>query len=385
MSIILHSQENGFLDKEGFFEFSKPIYKVEFTNNLLFINSRKVSTNRPLKLLEKLILKKKLYGIGYISYEFKDYIFGKSSYKKDPELNLPTLYFELYKGFERLDRPISPPYKNRVDKITYPNKNRYIESVKKALRYIQQGDIYQINLSHRIKVEGFFNVYRIFQKTVAYQPAPFQLLLKTKNFSIISNSMELFLKKENNKLTTKPIKGTRPRGKTKKEDEKLRNQLKNSPKERAENLMITDLMRNDLGRIAKPASIKVSELFKVEKYSTLFQMHSTVEASVSSNISFEDIIYNTFPPGSITGAPKKRAIEIIDELEEQKRHVYCGAWFFIKPNLDFVSSVAIRQSIFQKNRCFIYVGAGIVADSDPELEYEETILKAKANLIPLFE
>jgi len=190
--------------------------------------------------------------------------------------------------------------------------------------------------------------------------------------------MELFLEKKGREIITKPIKGTIKRGLNELEDEVLKNQLTNSEKERAENLMITDLMRNDLSKIAN--NVKVKELFKVDKYSTLFQMSSTVKGALKEKLSFEKIILNTFPPGSVTGAPKKRAMEIIDELEDKKRSVYCGATFLIKPNLDFVMSVAIRQMIFTKDGCSIYVGSGIVWDSDPVKEYEETLIKAKANL-----
>jgi Anthranilate/para-aminobenzoate synthases component I len=190
--------------------------------------------------------------------------------------------------------------------------------------------------------------------------------------------MELFLEKKGREIITKPIKGTIKRGLNELEDEALKNQLINSEKERAENLMITDLMRNDLSKIAN--NVKVEELFKVDKYSTLFQMSSTVKGILKEKLSFEEVILNTFPPGSVTGAPKKRAMEIIDELEDKKRSVYCGTTFLIKPNLDFVMSVAIRQMIFAKDRCSIYVGSGIVWDSDPVKEYEETLIKAKANL-----
>lgn len=204
------------------------------------------------------------------------------------------------------------------------------------------------------------------------------MFIKDKNFSLISGSMELFLEKKGRDVITKPIKGTIKRGSTELEDEILKNQLINSEKERAENLMITDLMRNDLSKIAK--DVKVKELFKVDKYSTLFQMSSTIKGSLKDNVSLKDIILNTFPPGSVTGAPKKRAMEIIEELEDVRRSVYCGATFLIKPNLDFVMSVAIRQMIFKDNRCLIYVGSGIVWDSDPSKEYEETLIKAKASL-----
>ena len=144
--------------------------------------------------------------------------------------------------------------------------------------------------------------------------------------------------------------------------------------------MITDLMRNDLGRISKKGTVKVEKLFDIEKFSSLFQMVSTVSSILREDINLQDIIDNTFPPGSVTGAPKIRAMEIIAELEDYSRNVYCGSTFFIRPDMDFVMSVAIRQSIFRENVCSIYVGSGIVADSDPDTEYKETILKAKANL-----
>ena len=204
------------------------------------------------------------------------------------------------------------------------------------------------------------------------------MLLQDTEFSIISATMELFLKKEKNTLKTKPIKGTRPRGKNKEEDLNYYEELKNSEKEKAENLMITDLMRNDLGIISK--KVFVERLFEIEKYKSLYQMSSTVKSILKENISLKDIIFSTFPPGSVTGAPKKRALEIIDQLEENKRYVYCGSVFLIKPDRDFMMSVAIRQSIFHNNKCYIYVGAGIVSDSIPEKEFDETILKSKANI-----
>ncbi len=190
--------------------------------------------------------------------------------------------------------------------------------------------------------------------------------------------MELFLEKNENSIKTKPIKGTVKKTGYTYLDEKLKEELRTSQKEQAENLMITDLMRNDLGRVA--TNIKVENLFEISEYNTLYQMSSTVKGILKNDISIEDIVKNTFPPGSVTGAPKKRSMEVIHQLENKRRSVYCGSTFLIKPNLDFVMSVAIRQILFKKDKAYIYVGSGIVADSDPKKEWEETLIKAKANL-----
>ncbi len=376
---ILYSTENGFFSKEGFYLFKKPIYSIRYDKNILHINDKKIKTKNPFPLIEKILKKVKGYAVGFISYDFKENIHNLEKHYND-ELYLPLLYINIYKSYQYYKDIKTSNYQNSIESVKYPDKKSFIENIKTAKRYIENGDIYQINLSHRIEVKGFFNIEKSFKKLAEFQPAPYLMLIKDKDFSLISASMELFLEKKGEYLTTKPIKGTRPIGETEEESSKFFNELKNSLKERAENLMITDLMRNDLARISEKGSVKVEKLFEIEKYKTLYQMSSTIKSHVKKNISLKEIIYNTFPPGSVTGAPKIRSMQIIDELEKYKRHVYCGATFVIKPNLDFIMSVAIRQSIFQKNKCFIYVGAGIVADSIPEKEYEETILKAKANM-----
>ncbi len=377
--VIIFTNKKDFFEESGFLVFEKPIFNVIYKFPFLKINNKKIKTKRPLKFLERLIKKHNLYAIGFISYDYKDFTLGVKSLKKY-ELPIPQVYFLLFKSYQ-INKSINfSNFYNKVISVKYPESKNYINIVNKALIYIENGDIYQINLSDRLEIEGIFNKEKIFYNLTQIQPTEFMFFYKNKDFSVISASMELFLKKEGNVIETKPIKGTRPRGKTENEDKKLFLELKDSLKEKAENLMITDLMRNDLGRISKAGSVYVKELFKVEKYETLYQMHSTVVSMLDEEVSFEDIINNTFPPGSVTGAPKKRAVEIIDELERFRRYVYCGAHFFIKPNLDFISSVAIRQSIFVKDKCYIYVGAGIVADSIAEKEYEEILLKAKANL-----
>ncbi len=381
--VYLYSQKDGWFKEEGIYLFEKPVFTIRYKNRILSISDRKIKTDRPIPIIEKFIKKRRLYGIGFISYDFKENIIGLKKLKKS-DLELPDIYLNLYKKYKKIEK-IKKKYNSEIKSVIFQeDKEEFMEKIKKAKEYISEGDIYQINLSHRVKIEGFFDLNSVFNNLIKFQPTPFLMMIKERDFGLISASMELFLKKEGSKIITKPIKGTIKRGKDLQEDKKLENSLKTSKKERAENLMITDLMRNDIGRISKIGMVKVENLFEVERYKTLFQMSSTVKGDLKENMTLEKILNGTFPPGSVTGAPKIRAVEIIDELEKEKRTVYCGANIFIKPDMDFISSVAIRQSIFQKNNCYIYVGSGIVADSIPEKEYEETILKAKANLETIF-
>jgi anthranilate/para-aminobenzoate synthase component I len=190
--------------------------------------------------------------------------------------------------------------------------------------------------------------------------------------------MELFLRKTGRKIVTKPIKGTRKKGFSVEEDAILKAELISSQKERAENLMIVDLMRNDLGRVCNYGTVKVNNLFNIESYATLHQMVSEVEGYLKDEIRIGDIIKSTFPPGSVTGAPKRRAVELIDELEPHVRGPYCGAIGIFYPNGDFTLSVGIRIMLVKKCIGTFWVGGGIVWDSDPEKEFDETLVKARA-------
>lgn len=378
MKIEFFSKNEKWIYGKKYIIFEKPICKAIYKNGILYVCNRKIKTKKPFTFIENFVKKYRFFAAGFVSYDFKKYIYPEKI-KKKSDIGLPYIYVAFFKNFkENLSE--GRFFDSKVTDIKFPDKDRFLFAVKKAKEYIREGDIYQVNLSHRIEINGFFNTDKIFKNLIRYQPTPYMMHIKEEGFSLISGSMELFLEKKKNHITTKPIKGTRPTGKTVEDREKNRKELFLSEKERAENLMITDLMRNDLGRICERGSIKVEKLFDIEEYKSLFQMVSTVTGKLKEEINLQKIIENTFPPGSVTGAPKKRAIEIIDMLEEHRRSVYCGATFLIKPDMDFVMSVAIRQSIFQKNKCYIYVGSGIVADSQPEKEYEETILKAKANL-----
>ncbi|WP_457626312.1 anthranilate synthase component I family protein [Persephonella sp.] len=379
MEFEFYSDKERWIDGIKEFRFENPVSTAFFSSNILFIDGRKIRTYNPFPVIEKYIKKHRYYGAGFISYDYKSYIFPEKI-KKRTDIGLPLVYFAFFKKFKKGLKnkiPVESKIKNFLINET---EESFVKKVKKAKKYIERGEIYQINLSHRIELEGFFNTDSIFRKLISYQPAPYLMHIKTPHFSVISGSMELFLEKKGDFIRTSPIKGTRPVGKNREETKRLKDELLFSEKERAENLMITDLMRNDLGVISKKGSVKVENLFQVEEYSSLLQMSSTVTGKLIDGITLKDVIHSTFPPGSVTGAPKKRAVEIIDILEEKRREIYCGATVLITPDMDFVMSVAIRQSIFKNNRCYIYVGSGIVADSDPYMEYRETLLKAKANL-----
>lgn len=247
-------------------------------------------------------------------------------------------------------------------------------SVIKIKELIGEGTIYQINLTNRFDFEFRGNPESLFYRFHANQPVPYSFYLDTGDFYIISGSMELFLEKKGRLIQSKPIKGTSTSARA----------LIESEKDRAENLMITDMMRNDLGIIAEKGSVKVTELFKVTEYRTLFQMHSTVEAITDKD--FKEIIMVTFPPASVTGAPKRKAVEIIDSLEPHPRSYYCGCGGILRSNGDFVLSVLIRTAIGTKDRLSYYAGCGIVWDSEPDKELSELYLKVRAFLKedPLF-
>jgi aminodeoxychorismate synthase component I len=372
--------------------FSSIGHKVTIESN----GNANVVNADPLELLDQYLLKGYI-AVGYIGYEYSRHTmegFSPSSHKDGDRF--PDIKFLLYNpenvimgDYENLIsprqlpvmNPKSDPMESRKQQFhACPNmtKYQYVNMVKRAKSYIEQGDIYQVNLSQRLISQFNYDPLEYFHKFYRVQPVPFGSYLDFGVFQLLSGSMELFLRKSGNKLTTNPIKGTIKRGKTEEVDTILKAKLISSDKERAENLMIVDLMRNDLGRVSKPGSIKVNKLFEVEAYSTLHQMVSEVESQVDKNIKPSQIVRSVFPPGSVTGAPKKRTLEVIDELEPHFRGPYCGTIGIFYPNGDFTLSVAIRIMTVQSGKATFFVGGGIVWDSDPEKEFDETILKSQA-------
>jgi len=256
--------------------------------------------------------------------------------------------------------------------------HEYSDAIERVRHYIRDGDVYQINLSQKF-TQGFTgNPYGLYKKLRVINPAPFSAYLNFDDEWILSCSPERFLKVEGKHIETRPIKGTRPRGLDVQDDIRLQAQLSESVKDQAEHLMIVDLERNDLGRICEYGSVKVSEFEIIEEYATVHHMVSTVEGIIRDNIDPTDIIKATFPGGSITGAPKVRAMEIISELEPDKRGIYTGSIGRIGFNGNMDLNIVIRTLVIKDNKVHIQVGGGIVYDSTPEGEYQETLDKAKA-------
>ena len=244
--------------------------------------------------------------------------------------------------------------------------------------WIRAGDCYQVNYTQRFdaRVEG--DGWQAYREMRALNPVPFGAFLQFDDLEILSFSPERFLKLEQGQVTTEPIKGTRPRSEDPDEDRRLKEELSQSLKDRAENLMIVDLLRNDLGRVCEPGSIGVRDLFKVESFPTVHHMVSTVSGQLRDGEDAMSLLRACFPGGSITGAPKIRAMEIIEELEPARRGIYCGAIGHVGFNGDMDTSIVIRTLVRRGDRAHYWVGGGIVADSDPDEEYQECLDKARA-------
>lgn len=253
----------------------------------------------------------------------------------------------------------------------------YAETIKKAKAYIKKGDIYQVNLSQRFQTTLNMEPVELYSRLRDFSPAPFSSYLDFKDVLVLSSSPERYLLKKGDYIHTRPIKGTRPRGKDKAQDLSLVKELISSDKDRAEHIMIVDLERNDLGRICEYGSVNVEESIVLEKYANVFHLVSTVAGRLKEDVGPIDCFVATFPGGSITGAPKIRSMEIIEELEPVKRSVYTGAIGYISFDGNMDTSIVIRTFIIKGKDVYFQVGGGIVADSDPEKEYEETIHKAR--------
>jgi para-aminobenzoate synthetase component 1 len=254
----------------------------------------------------------------------------------------------------------------------------YMEAVNRVREYIAAGDVFQVNLSQRFETELTVTPYELYRRLREINPAPFASYLNFNDITIISASPERFLRVDGDWIETRPIKGTRPRGKNSVEDAMLAQELLNSAKDRAENVMIVDLERNDLGRVCQYGTVKVTELAVLETFPTVFHLTSTVIGKLRPDKNRIDLLKAAFPGGSVTGAPKIRAMEIIDELEPTRRGIYTGAIGYLSfgGNLDL--NIVIRTFIIKDNKAYFQVGGGIIYDSDAEAEYQETLDKAKA-------
>lgn len=259
-------------------------------------------------------------------------------------------------------------------------RDEFIARVEHVQRYIRAGDIYQANLAQRLSTPTCFSGWELFERLLDISPAPFAAYLDCGEFQIASTSPELFLRLSGPHITTRPIKGTRPRSTDPTRDAQLTYELQTSAKEMAELVMITDLLRNDLGRVCEYGSVQVPELVRLERYPQVQHLVSTVEGRLRPGVTHFAAFASCFPGGSITGAPKIRAMEIIDELEPVTRGPYCGCHGYLGFNRESQLSITIRTAVRQADRTHFHVGAGIVADSVPPAEYDETLAKARGFL-----
>ncbi|HEX9046353.1 MAG TPA: aminodeoxychorismate synthase component I [Verrucomicrobiae bacterium] len=256
----------------------------------------------------------------------------------------------------------------------------FIAAVERAQKYIRAGDIYQVNLSHRLTSECALSGWEIFQRLSSVSPAPFAAFVDCGEFQLASSSPEQFLRLSGSQIVTRPIKGTRPRDADPTRDAQLAYELQTSSKELAELVMITDLLRNDLGRVCEYGSVLTPEIAKLEKFAQVQHLVSTVEGRLRKEVTHFAAFAACFPGGSITGAPKFRAMQIIDELEPLSRGPYCGALGYLGFNRESQLNIIIRTAICQPGTVHFNVGAGIVADSHAAAEYDETLAKARGFL-----
>ena len=260
------------------------------------------------------------------------------------------------------------------------SKNKFLQNVRKAKKYIKIGDIFQVVLSQRFEAKLTKNPIEIYKKLRISNPSPFMYFFNFEDFQIIGASPEILVRLRNKNITVRPIAGTRPRGKNKKEDKFFEKDLLKDKKELSEHLMLLDLGRNDAGKVSKINSVKVTEKFVIERYSHVMHIVSNVVGKFNKKFSKFDTLLAGFPAGTVSGAPKIRAMEIIDDLETTKRKVYAGGIGYFSANGDFDTCIALRTAVSKNNKFYVQAGAGIVADSKPINEYKETVNKAKALL-----
>ncbi|TGM16091.1 aminodeoxychorismate synthase component I [Leptospira selangorensis] len=371
---------------EGFSEEGRLV--LTEPNEILTTNRRSEARKFFLEIQNK--VSQGFHAAGWISYEAGDLFLNPDNMEEVSED--PLFWFGIFSKPKVLNPAEISEWESKFKDKGYSAKIRsemdlkeYQEIFHKIRNFLYEGDIYQVNFTFPLEIELEGSLGRLFFELRKKQPVPYEAWIHTGDSlqtqrDILSFSPELFWERKSNQIRTVPMKGTRPRGKDHEEDERLKLELAGSEKDRAENLMITDLLRNDLGRISLPGSVGVSKLFSIEEYPTVFQMTSEIRSELSSDIKWTDILEALFPGGSITGAPKKRSSEIIHSLEKN-RGVYTGGIFYLSPGKE-ISSIAIRTLEFlqdpsgqKKGR--MGVGSGITIGSDPNAEWEECWSKAK--------
>ncbi|MFH1577764.1 MAG: aminodeoxychorismate synthase component I, partial [Candidatus Omnitrophota bacterium] len=335
-------------------------------------------------------LDKGFWAAGFFSYEMG---YGFENFRAKQRFRFPLIWLGIFTPpliFDHrqgrfLSQPpdflrakqIKPSFKYQIKGIRLnQTASEYIRNIQRIKEYIAQGLTYQVNYTIKCKFRFQGESTALYRDLRNAQAVPYSAFIKDRRFSLLSFSPELFFRKNGNLITVRPMKGTISRGRTGYQDRLQAKRLKASHKDKSENIMIVDLLRNDLGRIAQVNSVKLIDLYRVEKYETLFQMTSTVQAKLKSGLSLYEIFRSIFPSGSVTGAPKIKTMEIIKQLEQQERKVYTGAIGFLKPNRDAVFNVAIRTLLLEGQSGEMGIGSGIVYDSIPLGEYSECKLKA---------
>ena len=358
----------------GYFSYDSIRYIENIPNNCKDdLNLPDVRLIRPRILIIHDNFKKEIF---YICNIYKD---EKIRNYKDKYERIKTDLFKLL-----IQSSIKNIIKNKVKKSeeikvkSNTSKNKFLKMVNKAKNYIKLGDIFQVVLSQRFEAKLSKAPIDIYKKLRVTNPSPFMFYFNFNDFQIIGASPEILVRLRNNKITVRPIAGTRPRGKTTKEDLRNEKDLINDKKELSEHLMLLDLGRNDAGKVSKINSVKVTESFIIERYSHVMHIVSNVVGKYNKKFSKFKSLLAGFPAGTVSGAPKIRAMEIIDELEKTKRKVYAGGIGYFSANGEFDTCIALRTAVAKKDKFYVQAGAGIVADSKPIKEYEETVNKAKA-------
>ena len=358
----------------GYFSYDSIRYIEKIPNNCKNdLNLPDVRLLRPRTLVIHDNLKKEIFFINNI---FKDEKIT-NYLKKYEEIKSDLYRLFVQSSLKNIDKQISQKPKNILVKSN-TSKNKFLNMVNKAKKYIQLGDIFQVVLSQRFEAKLTKKPIDIYKKLRITNPSPFMFFFNFNDFQIIGASPEILVRLRDNKITVRPIAGTRPRGKTIKEDLFYEKDLLKDKKELSEHLMLLDLGRNDAGKVSKINSVKVTESFIIERYSHVMHIVSNVVGNYNNKFSKFKSLLAGFPAGTVSGAPKIRAMEIIDELETTKRKVYAGGIGYFSANGEFDTCIALRTAVAKKNKFYVQAGAGIVADSKPLKEYEETVNKAKA-------
>lgn len=391
--LLLESQLTGHPESRQSFLAGKPELSLQIRDGRALLsdpNGDRHLEGDPLDLLEEHILSRKDWAFGYLGYDLKNQT-EKLFSRNEDLIGAPDLYFFVPSVLIRFEGHTAEWIKGSPDQLSVDaerqgragiqlrqriSRQDYLEQVQQVQKDIYEGKYYELNLSHPLIYDLDGDPLDLYQQMKDKGPVPFAAYLKMGDIHAASASPERFLKKEGEKVISQPIKGTAPRDKE--HDPIQKRDLQNSEKERAENLMIVDLVRNDMNRIARTGTVGVKDLFEIQSFETVHQMVSTVYCECREDVGTAEIIRACFPMGSMTGAPKIASMKAIEKYEQYRRGIYSGAIGYIRPNGDFDFNVVIRTAIMKGRKLLYPVGGAITSDSDPEREWEETLHKSRA-------